>query len=86
VPSFHGSPAIRIAGKRALELAGANLDDIALIDVYSCFPSAVQVAANELGLALDDPQRPLTVTGGLTFAGGRGTTTSRTPSPPWPSC
>ena len=27
-------------------------------------------AANELGLALDDPQRPLTVTGGLTFAGG----------------
>ena len=30
----------------------------------------MQVAANELGLALDDPQRPLTVTGGLTFAGG----------------
>ena len=67
---FYGSPAIRIAGKRALELAGKALDDIALVDVYSCFPSAVQVAANELGLALDDPQRPLTVTGGLTFAGG----------------
>jgi acetyl-CoA C-acetyltransferase len=28
------------------------------------------VAAAELGLSLDDPQRPLTVTGGLTFAGG----------------
>ena len=41
-----------------------------LIDVYSCFPSAVQVAANELGLPLGDPDRPLTVTGGLTFAGG----------------
>lgn len=67
---FYGSPAIRIAGKRALELAGASLDDIALVDVYSCFPSAVQVAANELGLPLADPQRPLTVTGGLTFAGG----------------
>ena len=67
---FHASPAIRIGGRRALELAGLGIDDIALVDVYSCFPSAVQVAANELGLALDDPQRPLTVTGGLTFAGG----------------
>ncbi|MGB5113347.1 MAG: acetyl-CoA acetyltransferase [Mycobacterium sp.] len=67
---FHGSPAIRIGSRRALELAAAGVDDIALIDIYSCFPSAVQVAAAELGLALDDPQRPLTVTGGLTFAGG----------------
>ena len=43
---------------------------MALIDLYSCFPSAVQVAANELGLPTGDPSRPLTVTGGLTFAGG----------------
>jgi acetyl-CoA C-acetyltransferase len=28
------------------------------------------VAAAELGLRVDDPARPLTVTGGLTFAGG----------------
>ncbi|MEB3065495.1 acetyl-CoA acetyltransferase [[Mycobacterium] zoologicum] len=68
--SFAASPAIRIAGRRALELAGVGVDDLAAVDVYSCFPSAVQVAANELGLALDDPRRPLTVTGGLTFAGG----------------
>ncbi|NKZ10750.1 acetyl-CoA acetyltransferase [Mycolicibacterium septicum DSM 44393] len=68
--SFSGSPAIRIAGRRVLELAGVGIDDLAAVDVYSCFPSAVQVAANELGLPLDDPQRPLTVTGGLTFAGG----------------
>ena len=45
------SPAIRIGGRRALELAGIGIDDIDLIDVYSCFPSAVQVAAAELGLA-----------------------------------
>ncbi|MDX1883701.1 acetyl-CoA acetyltransferase [Mycolicibacterium sp. 120270] len=64
------SPAIRIGGRRALELAGVGVDDIDLIDVYSCFPSAVQVAAAELGLPLDDADRPLTVTGGLTFAGG----------------
>ncbi|NGP05127.1 acetyl-CoA acetyltransferase [Rhodococcus sp. 14C212] len=64
------SPAIRIAGTRALELAGIGLDDVTHVDVYSCFPSAVQVAANELGLPLDDPARPLTITGGLTFGGG----------------
>ena len=67
---LHRSPAIRIAGARALELAGLGIDDIDYVDLYSCFPSAVQVAAAELGLRLDDPARPLTVTGGLTFAGG----------------
>lgn len=65
--NLYSSPAIRIAGNRALELAGMNVSDIDLIDVYSCFPSAVQVAVNELGL---DITRPLTVTGGLTFGGG----------------
>jgi acetyl-CoA C-acetyltransferase len=69
-PTLSGSPAIRCAGARALELAGRGIDDIGIVDLYSCFPSAVQVAANELGLAIDDPARPLTVTGGLTFAGG----------------
>ncbi|OBK10333.1 acetyl-CoA acetyltransferase [Mycobacterium asiaticum] len=67
---LHRSPAIRIGGARALELAGLGIDDVDYVDLYSCFPSAVQVAANELGLATDDPARPLTVTGGLTFAGG----------------
>ncbi len=67
---YHSSPAVRIAGRRAMELAGVGVDDIGLIDIYSCFPSAVQVAAAELGLPVGDPGRPLTVTGGLTFAGG----------------
>src|SRR5581483_3897259 len=51
---------------------GLSVDDIAHIDLYSCFPAAVQIGAAELGLPLDDPARPLTVTGGLTFAGGPG--------------
>lgn len=67
---LHRSPAIRIAGQRVLQLAGIGIDDVDFVDLYSCFPSAVQVAAAELGLAVDDPARPLTVTGGLTFAGG----------------
>src|ERR1700742_2218482 len=69
---FFRSPAIRIAGERALRLAGCGVDDVELIDIYSCFPSAVQVAARELGLPVGDPKRPLTVTGGLTFARGPG--------------
>lgn len=67
---LHRSPAIRLGAHRALELAGVGVDDLDHIDIYSCFPSAVQVAARELGVPTDDPQRPLTVTGGLTFAGG----------------
>ncbi len=67
---YHRSPAIRFGAGRALELAGLGVDDIDFIDIYSCFPSAVQVAAAEIGVATDDPARPLTVTGGLTFAGG----------------
>ena len=65
--NFYRSPAIRIAGNRALELAGLTPRELDFVDVYSCFPVAVQVAAAELGL---DTTRPLTVTGGLTFAGG----------------
>ncbi|ORW11710.1 acetyl-CoA acetyltransferase [Mycobacterium kyorinense] len=67
---LHRCPAIRIGGARALELAGLGVDDVDYVDLYSCFPSAVQIAAAELGLPVDDPSRPLTVTGGLTFAGG----------------
>ncbi len=71
-PELHRSPAIRLAGAAALELAGVGVDDLAAVDLYSCFPVAVQMAAAELGLSLDDPTRPLTLTGGLTFGGGPG--------------
>jgi len=69
---LRSSPAVRIAGDRALTLARIGVDDVAHVDLYSCFPCAVQIAARELGLALDDPGRTLTVTGGLGFAGGPG--------------
>ncbi len=68
---LRSSPAVGIAGGRALELAGAGIDDVAHIDLYSCFPCAVQMAAGALGLPVDG-SRELTVTGGLTFAGGPG--------------
>ncbi len=65
--NFHTSPGVRITGGRALEMAGIEASNLKFVDLYSCFPSAVQVAADELGLS---QERPLTVTGGLTFGGG----------------
>ena len=64
---LHSSPAIAEAGRRAFELTSLEPDDVSHIDLYSCFPSAVQVGAEALGFGQD---RQLTETGGLTFAGG----------------
>lgn len=65
--SFHSSPAIRLTGSTALDLAGVGIDDIGHMDLYSCFPSVVQITMNELGIA---PGRRVTTTGGLPFFGG----------------
>src|SRR5438093_10987388 len=69
--NYHSSPAIRAATGRALGMVGIGVDDVARFDLYSCFPSAVQLGLDALGLKPDDP-RPLTVTGGLPYAGGPG--------------
>lgn len=66
--TFARTPAIELGGKRALDLAGVGIDDVALIDLYSCFPSAVQLGAQSLGIDLT--QRQWSRTGGLPFAGG----------------
>lgn len=65
------SPAIAAAARQALDMAGATIADVGVLDLYSCFPSAVQLAQDALGIADDDP-RPLTVTGGLAAFGGPG--------------
>jgi acetyl-CoA C-acetyltransferase len=70
-PDFVSSPAYRRAARRALERAALEAREVDLFDLYSCFPCAVEIAQQELGLAADDP-RPLTVTGGLACAGGPG--------------
>jgi acetyl-CoA C-acetyltransferase len=66
------SPAIRACGEALFAHAGIAAADLGPVDLYSCFPAAVQLAADALGLPLDDPGRPLTCTGGLTFFGGPG--------------
>jgi acetyl-CoA C-acetyltransferase len=66
--SFARTPAIELGGRRVLELAGLTIDDVSIIDLYSCFPSAVQLGAQSLGI--DPLERQWSRTGGLTFAGG----------------
>ena len=69
--NYHSSPAVRRMGEKAFEMAGKSVDDMDYLDIYSCFPSAVQIACDELGIAHDDA-RGLTVTGGLPYFGGPG--------------
>jgi acetyl-CoA C-acetyltransferase len=70
-PDLGASPGIAAATHGALAAAQVGVDDVALFDLYSCFPVAVAMAADALALAVDDT-RGLTVTGGLPYFGGPG--------------
>ncbi len=63
----HRWPASQLVAKTALEATGLTIDEIGPVDLYSCFPSAVEVQAREIGFSID---RDLTLTGGMTFGGG----------------
>jgi acetyl-CoA C-acetyltransferase len=65
------APAMSASTSAALEAAGTGVDELSAFDLYSCFPCAVELAADALGVALDDERR-LTVTGGLPYFGGPG--------------
>lgn len=56
-----------VAGKAALGAAGLQVSQLDLVELYSCFPIAVETCADALGMPLN---RDLTVTGGMSFAGG----------------
>ena len=68
---FTSSPAIRRAGRAALEQARCAIDDVAFLDLYSCFPCAPRLARDMLGIQADD-RRDLTTTGSLMYFGGPG--------------
>ncbi len=70
--SLAESVGIGVVARAALDAANIGIDDIARFDLYSCFPSAVQMAMHSIGLAgpAGGDERPLTVTGGLCFGGG----------------
>lgn len=70
-PDLGRSPGIAAATTGALEASGIVVDEVTWFDLYSCFPSALQMAMEPLGLTADDA-RGLTVTGGLPYFGGPG--------------
>ncbi|MDE0613300.1 MAG: acetyl-CoA acetyltransferase [bacterium] len=66
-PELHRSPGFAYAGRAVADHVGMAPSEAGHVDLYSCFPIAVRTQALELGIGLD---RDLTVTGGMTWAGG----------------
>ena len=64
---IHRWPAAGLVARSALEAAQVGVEELGPIDLYSCFPAAVQVQAREMGLGIGNG---FTVTGGMVFGGG----------------
>lgn len=63
----HRSFGFRHAGAAALEHVGIGIDEVAYLELYSCFPIAVRAQMREMGIGAE---RQITRTGGMAFAGG----------------
>jgi len=64
---IHAWPAMEILGESAAARIGRRMDEVEVVELYSCFPAAVRVQQRSLGLPVDGTP---TVTGGMAFAGG----------------
>ncbi|MEM9668465.1 MAG: acetyl-CoA acetyltransferase [Pseudomonadota bacterium] len=67
-----GSWAMEVAVAQAFEQAECSVGDLALLDLYSCFPCAVTSGCAALGIDPHKDDCSLTLTGGLPFFGGPG--------------
>jgi acetyl-CoA C-acetyltransferase len=70
-PDLSRSAGIRAAGRAVLDTSEISVDDVEWFDLYSCFPAAVEVAIEALGLDPYDA-RGFSITGGLPYHGGPG--------------
>ncbi|MBX7480947.1 acetyl-CoA acetyltransferase [Qipengyuania qiaonensis] len=64
---YDASPSLATSIERTMALNSVVADDLAHVELYSCFPCVPKMARRVLGWPLD---RPVTVFGGLTFGGG----------------
>lgn len=64
---LHRAPGADIALQAAIDHAWLKKNSFDFLELYSCFPAAVQVCADALGVG---DESDLTVTGGMAFAGG----------------
>ena len=72
-PELWRSPAMAAAARAALAGAGIGVDDVAHLDLYSCFASSVCFALDALGIGPGDERAAaVTQTGGLPYHGGPG--------------
>jgi acetyl-CoA C-acetyltransferase len=72
-PDLWRSSALAAAASAALAAAGLGADDVAHLDLYSCFASSVCFALDGLGIAEEDTRaQAVTQTGGLPYHGGPG--------------
>ncbi|ORY08858.1 acetyl-CoA acetyltransferase, partial [Clohesyomyces aquaticus] len=70
-PNFHSAPSISRSIDAALSISNNTRCSIDLVDIYSCFPIVPKLAAQHLGIPIQEGKR-LTVLGGLTSFGGAG--------------
>ncbi len=71
-PDLSRSIATDLVLKQALDASGITPSDLTHLDLYSCFPVAVLLAAEALGIDPLANPAALTLTGGLPFFGGAG--------------
>jgi acetyl-CoA C-acetyltransferase len=72
-PELWRSPAMAAAAGGALSGAGIGVDDVAHLDLYSCFASSVCFGLDALGIGESDVRAgAVTETGGLPYHGGPG--------------
>lgn len=65
--AFSHSPSMQVALERTLLLNEMGVDDVDLVELYSCFPCVPKMARRILHWPLE---RPHSIYGGLTFGGG----------------
>ena len=70
-PDLARNPATIASIEAALARADKRMDEMAYLDLYSCFAIPVFCVIDHFELSADDP-RGLTLTGGLPFFGGAG--------------
>jgi acetyl-CoA C-acetyltransferase len=67
---LHRCPALEAAAALAFDRSEIDLAAVTEFDLYACFPSIVQIAAEVFNLDVEPPvEDPPTVTGGLALAG-----------------
>eukprot|EP00756_Hemistasia_phaeocysticola_P021346 Hpha_TRINITY_DN15770_c5_g10::TRINITY_DN15770_c5_g10_i1::g.41316::m.41316/K00626/E2.3.1.9, atoB; acetyl-CoA C-acetyltransferase len=67
-----GAQALAVIRRRLEQQSRFRLSDCSVLDIYSCFPCAVEVALRAFSIPLDTPGEKLTLTGGLPYHGGAG--------------